>query len=921
MFAMDIILSKNYIINFEKREYKILYCIGRGASAVAYMAECRNENIFSRCILKEYNPSNLKIIRNNDGFLYCDDNIEFENGMKRFILSGHKQNDVRSNKNMCNQTPPVTHIFEANGTAYIDVSCYDGNTLDKFTNLSLSEYTEILLAISKNISAYHSSDCLCLDLKPSNIFILQDSVGKAVTQLVEFIDFDSVRNVINENENYFAYTREWAAPEQTNPFSVEKICEASDIYTIGEIAFWIYFGRHSENSEHRGFSKYNFEKCKKEYRTAFSRIEIQKLLTKLFQNTLRPSVNNRFRSINEIILLFEKLVYEIEKKDFIIPVYPRVSPFFVGRENEIKNISENFAENNILWLYGTGGIGKSTLVKNYVHQKKTEYDVIIYLEFEGNIIKTFTNDKQLKISTLARKNDESANDYFYRKLEMLNLICKDKKVLLVIDNFEGLITKEFTELIEYEYQTVIVSRRRPPENSFPSAHISAISDKNELYKLISLNLGHTLNKNEKICFDKIIRFTEGHTLVLELIARQISAGNTDVQNALELIQQNGFSNFSNKKINNYKDGEEIYNTLSAIISALFSKGNMSDKCILYMKILSLIDYRGLERSIIQDIVKIDDDSILKKLAAEGWIYDNDIIRVHTVISETVMKWSWPDTEKDIDVMKYHKNVISVYEGMNESENIFKITKAAGEYYELHPRNIILAMYYDMLASFYDSVLDGAYESEEDDDLAIIKNLKNASYYAVEYAEKPENIEEEKLLCDYYLSLASVFIRTNSDENTIKICLERAADYLYTENMCSYYMVRAWYSTVFEQNINKTNEYIIKAKDIASQNYTDIEIIDIIYIPAANCYFTFQEYDSAIAELSRAADICRLHKDVLQYVDKLAELLNCLLDVYFEKCDDEKCRELICEIDDINNKFCEQGIFREINSFIRETLSE
>ena len=35
------------------------------------------------------------------------------------------------------------------------------------------------------------------------------------------------------------------------------------------------------------------------------------------------------------------------------------------------------------------------------------------------------------------------------------------------------------------------------------------------------------------------------------------------------IKENGFLQLSDKKINNYKDGEEIYGTLSAIISSLF----------------------------------------------------------------------------------------------------------------------------------------------------------------------------------------------------------------------------------------------------------------------------------------------------------------------------------------------------------------
>ncbi|MDD6081950.1 MAG: hypothetical protein PUB89_03760, partial [Oscillospiraceae bacterium] len=58
-------------------------------------------------------------------------------------------------------------------------------------------------------------------------------------------------------------------------------------------------------------------------------------------------------------------------------------------------------------------------------------------------------------------------------------------------------------------------------------------------------------------------------------------------------------------------------------------------------------------------------------------------------------------------------------------------------------------------------------------------------------------------------------------------------------------------------------------------------------------------------------------DILQYVDKLAELLRCLLDVYFENNNREKCTELISEINEINEKYSSQGIYREINPVITE----
>ena len=59
--------------------------------------------------------------------------------------------------------------------------------------------------------------------------------------------------------------------------------------------------------------------------------------------------------------------------------------------------------------------------------------------------------------------------------------------------------------------------------------------------------------------------------------------------------------------------------------------------------------------------------------------------------------------------------------------------------------------------------------------------------------------------------------------------------------------------------------------------------------------------------------------MLPYIDKQAELLNILLDIYSAMENNAKCRELIAEIDRINEEYKEQGICREVSPDIRNQL--
>ena len=904
-------LENGYTLSADGRQYTIIEQLGRGANTVAYLAECSYGELVTNCILKEYSPHN---------------NDDFEVGKARFLDSGKAQNKIRQFSALNNQTPPVSHVFEANGTAYIDVACYNGTTLDKLDSLTLPQYMELCSTIAKTVGYYHKSGYLCLDLKPENIFILQNTPDETVTQLVEFIDFDSIRDVSGNSLNtVFSYTREWAAPEQLNPYATGKLGNTADIYTVGEIIFYLLFGRHSSETEHRGFSKYPFEECKREYRRYTERPDIQTLFTRLFRNTIRSSASNRYKTIDEVTKLLGLIVAELNQKDYIIPILPSISPDFVGRDAEIRQIAESLQKNNALYITGIGGIGKSTLVKNYIARYRTEYDVIAYLEYDGDIQHTFCDDMQLQISTVSRQDGEPINDYFSRKLKAFKRICGDRRVLFVLDNFTDRLTKDLNRIIVCGYDTIITTRKQPPKNSFPFMEVTAIADTSELFRLVALNLERQLTKEERLCFDEIITLIQGHTLVLELIARQIAAGRLDIHTALDLIRENGFSQFSGEKIGNIKDGEEVYDTLEAIISALFDASAVSKEAKLTLKILALLNVRGLETSLINKFFPDIQTETITALSTDGWIYADSRVRLHPVIAETVRYWLW--TSEKVKVMEYHKQMIDIYVGMANAIQIKEILNSASSFTSMHNHHIIRGMYFDMLGCYYDTLLGGAYYPENEEEADLLEKLIDSADNAISEMEQETDKRKWKYLTGYYLDLASILIRSVPDY------YDEAADLLdkvyelieenepeISDNHCYYCMVAAWYYTLAQPDIEETRAFTEQAERIARQVFpTDLELIDIIHIPTANCFFYHNDLRSAADKIEEAVEICKKYPDMIPYIDKQAELLNILLDIYMEMGNTARCRELIAEIDYINETYKEQGVCREVSPDKRNQL--
>lgn len=224
-------------------EYQITELIGRGSSCAVYLADFTDyEGNVTEHILKEYNPTSFHTVRSSDGRLVVreDECEEFENGLLRFREGYKRQLAIRRMSELKNSTINVQKIFEANGTNYIDMTVFNGIVYSRLEEESLYQLLRRMKALTQVIGSYHRAGFLHLDVKPDNIFAIPETC-----ELVMLFDFDSV--VEKEKVGSIgglSYTKDWAAPEQSAPALRRQICEATDLYAVGEILFFKIFGRH-----------------------------------------------------------------------------------------------------------------------------------------------------------------------------------------------------------------------------------------------------------------------------------------------------------------------------------------------------------------------------------------------------------------------------------------------------------------------------------------------------------------------------------------------------------------------------------------------------------------------------------------------------------------------------------------------------
>lgn len=640
-------LENGYELSFPKQaeKYTIIDVIGRGSSTIAYSA--RMESGID-CILKEYCPKNLHLVRDPSGHLQCTtshDSERFERGKQEFVAAGNRQKEIRNIIPLRNGTPPFLGTYEANNTQYSVIIAFVGKTFDQLSDELLPIKIKICRAIAQLINQYHQKGYLCLDIKPNNIFVLTNSSGEIDTTIIEYIDFDSIRK---KDELSFgrsiSYTKNWAAPEQTNPYRYSDICEATDIYTIGELVFWSVFNRHSYDHEHRDYSVYPFNEARY---PKVKRNIVQNILTGLFHSTLRPSPRNRFQTMGELIQLLDKLVEELEKKEYIIEAAIQPKEFFIGRDNELRQIDDALHKHDIVFVSGIAGIGKSELIKHYICAHKKEYDNILYWTYNGDIDNMVAQDITVSVSGLQKIPEESDLQYAERKLRLVNELTSNSENLIVIDNLNQLIDElpqERTwERIKALHGKILITTRAC-ENLYQSVTINTLSNTNDLIRLFREYYPFSDEEFESVY--GIINSVDHHTLLVELLAHFTKATHTSPGQTLEKLQNNGITGLSNETVRLRKDDRISSNSVHEHIKKIFSMETISDNHILILTTLAFLPVDGVTASKFTSFFSIENYEDINWLISHGWIssisgIDNiaeDTIKIHPAIASVVVEY-------------------------------------------------------------------------------------------------------------------------------------------------------------------------------------------------------------------------------------------------------------------------------------------
>ena len=880
-----------FSIKAKQGKYTIKKHMGKGNSCVVYHAEFMDERgNYTEHILKEYNPSDLNVMRTEQGniFVEKEEEQEFLRGMDRFSDAYKKLQQIRNIVGLKNSTTNIQNIFEAQGTQYIDMTFFEGTVYSDVQEKNLYSLLQRARALTLILGNYHKAGYLHLDVKPDNIFAIPETC-----EFVMLYDFDSV---VNKEQVYLvdclSCTKAWAAPEQLNPDAYHLICEATDLFAVGEIIFCQIMGRHSKIEERRSFSKYKYDMNSPIFKNVNSKIFPK--LTEFFHGMLRNSVKQRYQSAEEVIEKIDELLLLANPKEtYLVGVQLVLEDFFVGREKELELIHKNLQKNNILFLSGIGGIGKSVLAKQYANIYKVCYDTIVFLTYSGSWITLINDNKNLFLANFDRQQEETEEEYCARKMEKLKEVCDDR-TLLIIDNLN---TDEFRENESILWQELLKLRckllftTRLKEWNYPQMEIRELDTLEKQMKLFQhyCDIEDDVQKNAA---EEIIHYVDSHTLIIELIAKQIKTSFSTAVDMLKLLKENGICANKEEKIKHRKDNIQKTQTLYGHICTLFNIAELSEDEIYVLTNMALFPVKGvLARNFLQ-WCELQSFETIKILIEKGWIKRHaDRLKLHPVISAIALEFL---KKRETNCENLLGNLACIDLNTLETEERYKYIEILESVIECLKKNDIEMYYIIILCETLAGELsvfsrteealgyiemaykikEQLYEKEEMDELLFILNfgdgyvhVMNGTYKIAErryrdILRKCKQINQEKTdICALaYLNLGKIYGEVGLYDKSLKYTNHALDIYKGMQEDWGEEIALAYNNLGFiyiqKKEFEKAEQSLLQGVGILEERGKENRTYIFFYKTFGILYSEKEEYEKAEKYLKKALKVCK-----------------------------------------------------------------
>ncbi len=631
----------------EKSRYTVLEELGRGASCIVYSAFYKDLVGCRHLVrIKECCPYDMGVIRQADGSLCVPAAVRhrFVRAKEKFLKAYENHAAVKGMLGLVNSTVDAANLYAYRDTLYVVTACVEGTDYRADLDEDLKSVFTRIYALARIIQKYHAHGLLHLDIKPENMLIIPETKEHLV-----LFDFDSLLakdELCEAADGRISFSDGYAAPELVSG-NRKKISEATDIYSIGAVVFYKLFGRTPDMLDGSVSTVYDFTKM--HYQDERYQPELYRRLSEFLHRSVAASVAYRYRTVDE---LKEQLQMLIRLSDLSQPfLYHNFSyrcACFAGRLAEIEEIGDIFAGGQqVLFLSGIGGIGKTELAKRYAYENESRYKKIVFVPFADSIEKTVCAD-DLRIHQMERNEEESDEDYFKRKLKLLKEVASPDD-LLILDNFDVEADDCLEALFACPCRFLVTTRRDFRDYNYVQKEVGRITRMEDLLQLF-------WNYYDKVCApeemeqaEHLIELVDRHTMTVELTAKYLRISREPAASLLNrMMKKEGILSMQEIKVRHRKDQKLRAASINEHLLMLFDLSVFSRVECELIRSLSLLGYVRIVKGKFLKLCPVEGNAAaLETLIHRGFVeYEDDSgkISLHQIILDLVYNYLHPDAE-------------------------------------------------------------------------------------------------------------------------------------------------------------------------------------------------------------------------------------------------------------------------------------
>ena len=308
----------------------------------------------------------------------------------------------------------------------------------------------------------------------------------------------------------------------------------------------------------------------------------------------------------------------------------------VGRRKELEEIERLLESNPTLLITSIGGIGKSTLVNEYLHLKKNQFNYHGF--FEG--IESFV----IELKESLQLNSEKTDELFREAIIKLQKLKGSK--LLIFDNIKNIDKRKnelntILELQRYGYKILLTSREEIKD--IPSYRLTTLTKSDAKLFFNSIYI-----IEDEVLLENILNHLDYHALFIELTAKALQNKSTLTPLKIkERFNKGEFPRVSIKRKESFHD----------YLDKLFSFKALDSEEILIMKKLSALPSIKINFNFLKKLLNIKDEEnfeeILNYLAEKGWLNrEENNYKLHQIIKEYILDFHLPQYQEITEIVNF-----------------------------------------------------------------------------------------------------------------------------------------------------------------------------------------------------------------------------------------------------------------------------